>query len=77
VKSISFASFAAHTIRANPWGITLVFNSPDTPSFDITTPLGVLNKALADSFGGSPGLGGMVDKTLPSDLIRLVIAPKP
>jgi hypothetical protein len=65
----------AFSVRAYSWGITVLLAGMSEKPFDLAKPSGALFAALWASFPG--GVQMAEDPKLPSDLIRVVVAPKP
>ena len=68
---------SAVSVRGYPWGITVIANdiSADALARPENASIKVLFEALLKSY--EPAVTMAFDKELPSDLIRVVVAPKP
>jgi len=69
------------SLHAQSSGVTVVFDSPDKITADPKSSIGALMGALMHSLGFNfsgydVNTRGGVDSTMPSELIRIVIAPK-
>jgi hypothetical protein len=67
---------AAMSVGALPYGVSVVSKKPTFLPFE-NSPSGDLNFALGYALGSIGGVIGQSDETMPNDVVRVVVAPRP